>query len=291
MKLTIKFNIIFLVIFGIGLLATGLIAQRFLQQNARNQVLQDARLLMDTSSSTRTYTAQQIRPILEKWQRESDVFYPQSVPAFSAIKIFSYLHQQYPEYSYKEPTLNPTNPEDRAVEWETDVINIFRNDTARKDYIGERDTPTGRSLYIAKPLSAAGSCLTCHSTPEAAPAAMVRIYGRNNGFGWKQDEIIGAQIVSVPMSVPTKVANTALWNLMLWLALTSLVSMVLLNFALVAAVVRPVRRLSAAADEISKGNLDVPEMPVTGKDEVSTLAGSFNRMHRSLVKAIKMLEE
>ncbi len=36
---------------------------------------------------------------------------------------------------------------------------------------------------------------------------------------------------------------------------------------------------------------NVAEMPVKGKDEVSALADSFNRMHRSLVKAIKMLKE
>jgi len=55
-------------------------------------------------------------------------------------------------------------------------------------------------------------------------------------------------------------------------------------------VILPVKRLCATADEISKGNLDVPELPVTGKDEVSALADSFNRMYRSLVKAIKMIE-
>jgi protein-histidine pros-kinase len=31
---------------------------------------------------------------------------------------------------------------------------------------------------------------------------MIAIYGTNNGFGWKENEIVGAQIVSVPMSVP-----------------------------------------------------------------------------------------
>jgi protein-histidine pros-kinase len=45
------------------------------------------------------------------------------------------------------------------------------------------------------------------------------------------------------------------------------------------------------ADEISQGNLETPELPVPGKDEISILAASFNRMRRSLVTAIKMLEE
>jgi HAMP domain-containing protein len=35
----------------------------------------------------------------------------------------------------------------------------------------------------------------------------------------------------------------------------------------------------------------VPELPVKGKDEMSALADSFNRMHRSLKKAMKLLDE
>jgi HAMP domain-containing protein len=43
------------------------------------------------------------------------------------------------------------------------------------------------------------------------------------------------------------------------------------------------------ADKISLGQFDVPELPVRGKDEIARLAGSFNRMRRSLVTAMRML--
>ena len=48
--------------------------------------------------------------------------------------------------------------------------------------------------------------------------------------------------------------------------------------------------LAAAADRISRGDLNVPELPATGKDEVSELTASFNRMYVSLVKALRMLD-
>ncbi len=290
MKLTAKFNLIFIVIFGLGLAETGYFARRFLQDRARDQVLDQARLMMQTATSMRTYTAERIRPIFEKWQHASRNFYPESVPAFSANRMFAYLRTTYPDYTYREATLNPTNPDDRAVDWEADVIQGFRNHASKKDMIGERDTATGRSLFFSKPIKVGESCLPCHSTPEAAPAAMVKIYGRDNGFRWKLNDIVAAQIVSVPMSIPTKLADRALWQLMLWLGGVLLLSLILLNVALVATVVRPVGRLSAAADEISRGNLDVPELPVKGRDEISVLADAFNRMHRSLSKAIKLLE-
>jgi protein-histidine pros-kinase len=283
--------LIFVTVFGLGLAATVFIANRFLQDNAREETVQQARLMMESAGSTRNYTSTEIRPILERYQRANGVFYPETVPAFSAIKIFSYLRKTYPNYSYREATLNPTNPEDRAVDWESDVINVFRNDPTKLEFVGERDAPSGRSLFLAKPITAKQSCLECHSTPDVAPPAMVKIYGANNGFGWKLNEVVSAQIVSVPMSVPQSVASKALWNLMLWLAAIAVISLILLNFTLILAVIRPVSRLSTAADQISKGNLDVPELPVQGKDEVSVLADSFNRMHRSLKSAMKMLED
>ena len=291
MNLSLKFNLIFITVFGLGLAATVFIANRFLQGNAREETVQQARLMMESAGSTRNYTSTEIRPILERYQRANGVFYPETVPAFSAIKIFSYLRKTYPNYSYREATLNPTNPEDRAVDWESDIINVFRNDPTKLEFVGERDAPSGRSLFLAKPITAKQSCLECHSTPDVAPPAMVKIYGANNGFGWKLNEVVSAQIVSVPMSVPQAVASKALWNLMLWLAAIAVISLILLNFTLILAVIRPVSRLSTAADQISKGNLDVPELPVRGKDEVSVLADSFNRMHRSLKSAMKMLED
>lgn len=289
MKLTAKFSLIFILIFGAGLAGTGLIARRFLQERARDQVLEQARLMMQTSSSMRSYTADRIQPLIERLHNPR-AFYPESVPAFSANRIFRYLRGTYPDYTYREATLNPTNPDDRAADWEADVIHNFRNNPASKELLGERESPTGRAMFLAKPLVATESCMTCHSTPEVAPPAMLKIYGRNNGFRWKVNEIIGAQIVTVPAAIPLALANRAQWQLMMWLGGILLLSLILLNVALILTVVRPVQRLSLAADEISKGNLDVPELAVKGADEVSMLAASFNRMHRSLVKAIKMLE-
>lgn len=291
MKLLLKFNLMFVLVFGMGLIATGYAARQFLRNNARERVLQEARLMMETTASTRTYTSKQIKPLLAPREKHENTFFPQTVPAYSAGQIFGYLHGKFPDYTYKEATLNPTNLADRATDWETDVVETFRNDRNRQELVGERDTPTGRTLFLAKPMKATPPCLECHSVPEAAPPAMIRTYGSNNGFGWKVDEIIAAQIVTVPMSVPTQIADKAFADLLMWLAAISIISLILLNLALVITVIQPVSRMAAAADAISKGNLEIVEVPVKGKDEIAVLADSFNRLTRSLSKAMKMLEE
>ncbi len=291
MKLLAKFNLILGLVLGAGLAIAAAVSHRFLQDDAREDVVRQARLMMEAMQSARDYTTKQIKPLLVTQQEHQRSFLPQTVPAFAATENFEYLRASYPDYAYKEATLNPTNLRDRAVDWEADIINAFRNRPAgAKEFTGERDTPTGRSLYLARPIQAGPPCLECHSTPRAAPASMIRHYGANNGFGWQPNEIVGAQIVSVPMSVPVRMANQAFQTLVIYLAAVVLATLILLDTVLLWTVVRPLRRLSTMADQISVGQMDMPELPVRGSDEIAVLAGSFNRMRRSLERALKMLE-
>src|SRR5579884_3854944 len=203
MKLLAKVNLILVLLFGAGLALTEYYWYTFLMRSARDQVLQQADLMMTAALSTRRYTTEEIKPLLERQLKRSNTFAPQSVPAHAALKTFGFLRAgEYSDYTYREPTLNPTNPEDRAVEWEADIINTFRDHPERKRIEGERDTPTGKALFVARPMAVRPPCLECHSTPEIAPKSMLALYGPNNGFGWKPGEIVAANVVSVPMSVP-----------------------------------------------------------------------------------------
>src|SRR5208283_2085002 len=278
MKLLTKFNLVLIVFFGAGGLIIAQMAYNFLMQNARDQVLQQAELMMAGARSTRDYTSNQIKPLLLKNPEHETNFLPQTVPAFAATTIFNDLRKSYPNYSYREATLNPTNLVDRADDWETDIIRYFADHPGEKKVVGERETPTGRQVYLARPLTAAPSCMECHSTPDVAPAAMIKTYGPQNGFGWKLNQVIAAQIVSVPMSLPIQVADNAYRSLIFFLVATFLVTIIALDTALYLIVIRPLHRVSQSADRISKGETDLPELDVRGRDEIADMTGSFNRM-------------
>ena len=66
---------------------------------------------------------------------------------------------------------------------------------------------------------------------------------------------------------------------------------VILNVMLSLLIVRPIRSMSDAADKISSAQLDVAELPDKGRDEVALLGQAFNRMRRSLEKAISLIDE
>src|SRR5215831_14870550 len=278
MKL-LKFNLIFIPFLALCLGTVAYIAREMLLRDAREHVIQNARIIMETMLSSRTYTTKQVAPLLQQknfklqtaiaefrktmaeipktpdlaaakdikgnakksfllgQQQALDAeqqfiasvkgrpeelldneFHPQSVPAFAATEIFGYLREKFPDYFYKESTLNPTNPRNRATDWEADLVNQFRAGSLQTEFIGTRETPTGPSLFLARAIKVNNaSCLQCHSTPDKAPPEMIKLYGSANGFSWKLDDIIGAQIVSVPMSLPVAMAEGAFRALVAWL--------------------------------------------------------------------------
>jgi len=288
-KLIWKFNLVLLGIFLLGFLIAGYISYRALQANAREEILQNARLMMESALSSRNYTITQIKPLLDTQMRYH--FLPQTVPAYAATEQFNDLRKKHPDYTYKEATLNPTNPRNRATDWEADIVNIFRNASTTHEVIGERDTPAGRSLYLSRPIQVkSDSCLDCHSTAAAAPKTMLDLYGAANGFGWKMEEVIGAQIVSVPMTVPIERANRTFMTFMGSLAAVLIAIFVLLNVMLYTMVIRRVTDLAGIANQVSLGNMDAGEFKTHSKDEIGVLTESMGRMKASLLQAMKMLD-
>jgi protein-histidine pros-kinase len=218
-------------------------------------------------------------------------FLPQTVPAFSAQTVLRGLPARYKDYAYKEAALNPTNPADRAADWQADIINTFQSNPGTPELVVERDTPEGQTLNLARPLRIGSkACLGCHSTPQTAPSSLIDLYGTTNGFGWKVGQTIGAQIVTVPTTVAFAKAQRLFLVLMGGMTAVFAVTLLLLNLLLHFLIVRPVRRISAVASEVSLGNMEIPEYQPRSRDEIASLASSFNRMRRSLTGAMHMLE-
>jgi len=288
MKLLFKFNLVFLLLFLIGICAAGYISRQLLQRNAKEETAENARLVMANALAVRAYTQSQIKPLLDTQMKYT--FLSQSIPAFSATEVFNTLRKTYPEYAYKEAMLNPTNPRDRAVDWEADIINQFRNGSVTGEFIGQRETPTGKSLFFARPLKIVDAgCLLCHTTPEMAPRTMVDKYGPSNGFGWNLNEVVGAQVVSVPTAFPLARADRAFKTFMISLAGVLVGIGFILNLLLYWMFVRPVTKISRLADRVSLGELDAADLSLRSGDEIQTLAESLARMRKSMQQAIQML--
>lgn len=289
MGLRFKFNLVLLAAFVVGLALAGAISYRIVHENARREVANEATIMMTAASAIRDYTAKEIKPLLLEQMKLR--FLPHTVSAWAAQYNLRTVSTQFPDYSYKEAALNPTNPADRATDWEADIISEFQRTASLKEFTTIRDTPLGPMLSVSRPLRIVDKgCLSCHSTAAEAPVTMVDLYGGANGFGWKLNEIIGAQIVTVPMKVALNRANDLFIVVFGGLTVVFLVTLLLLNVVLHFMIIRPIREMSAIASDVSMGNTGAPEFAEKGNDEITSLAQSFNRMRRSLTNAMQMLD-
>ena len=289
MSIRLKFNLAMFLVFALGFAGASFLIEKILLENAKDEVALKARIMMEAARSVRSYTVEEIRPLLQ--QIKTAEFLSQTVPAYAATENMKRLRKTYPEYTYKEAALNPTNPEHKAASWEEDIIQYFRNHEDVTEYSGVRSTPTGQYLFLSTPFKITNTgCLVCHSTPAAAPAAMVKKYGVQNGYGWKHNEIIGAQIVNIPMAIPIARADATFIAFMIILGGVFAAIWLVLNIFLHLIIIKRVNKIAAKAEEISKGDMSVSEFDQSGKDELSSLGHSFNLMYRSLSSAVKLLD-
>ena len=184
--------------------------------------------MMTEADAVRRYTAGSLVELLPP--ERNGHFVAETVPDFAAKTTFHDIQTEFPGYDYREPALNPTAPSDRAATWEAEIIATFRNHSDAKELVVERDTAFGPTLNLARPITVdEASCFRCHSFPLAAPPALTASYGTSNGFGWKFNETIGAQIVSVPMAASFKAERTALISFLIMLIGVFAVVFVTLN--------------------------------------------------------------
>ena len=290
MKLTTKINIILVSTFSIGLIAGGLYSFYLTEDNARQQVTDQAELIMQEALAVRSYTVNEVRPLLS--QLKDGLFHPQTVPAYGATQTSNLVREKRPNYIYKEAVFNPTNPRDKASPQEEVIINQFIADPNLKKLVGSQDKNGTRSFYIAYPIKITNpKCLACHSTVAAAPKAMLAIYGDKGGFGWKLNEIVGTQMVEVPFTLPAELAQKTFYSFLISLATLFVVLFLVINIMIRRMVLKPVMIMTHMAEEVSKGNIAGNELEVSGKDEMADLSRSFNRMRRSVIKIVQLFKK
>ncbi|MBV9065009.1 MAG: DUF3365 domain-containing protein [Methylobacteriaceae bacterium] len=285
---------LFAVTLGATFLVSFIVVTAIFYRSALSQAEQgatrEARMMLAAASAARAYNANRVTPLLA--EQPGQAFVPESVPSFAAQSIMKGFNAVFPEYAYRETALDPTNLDDLPRSWETDIIHRFRQDPGLKELSGERTEDMGLMLYIAQPIRITDSgCLACHGQPKNAPPSLLATYGPAHGFGWKQDEVIGARFIVVPKSERLASALSSVF----WF-LVALGSVLIVAVTIAAAIARvvvagPLHRLARQAERLSVGDRGATELKAEGLAEFRTLSAAINRLHRSLKLAMRPLEE
>jgi len=287
MRLRNRLNIILLGIFVFVLSLFSVISYTMEHQQAKEEVLQTAKLILEMAASIRQYTIEEIVPLL----KEKDVYHLQSIPSYAAIKTFAHLKHRLEQYDYKESVLNPKNPLNRASEWEVELIRAFRSQTDLDVIIGNRHTQTSDFMYLAKPMKITDhKCLKCHDTSSNAPPEIVKMYGEN-GFGWTMNEVLGVKIITVPTSLAHQKAQKSVFTLLLSIVCVFALIMVAINMMLKNSVVRPILSMAEIAEEISFGKKSVSAFPEIRIYEFKKLITAIKRLKTSRDHTLNLLNQ
>lgn len=242
--------------------------------------------LMKVNNSVREYTNKRLQPLLiKKMEENPDIFIPEAIPIFSVNEIFETLRSNagYADYFYKDATLNPTNLRDKADDFETEIINIFRFSESKKTSLSGYRTILGTKLYYtAKPFSINNkSCLRCHTNPEKAPKSQLAIYGTEHGFGWKLNEILGIQIIYISAEQIIEYVHRSFVIIIGIITMIFAVMVVTINLFLKRAILKRIKKIARVIHQVSIGNLYV-NLDKQKKDEIGGVAEAFYRMKFSL---------
>jgi HAMP domain-containing protein len=287
-QITLLLSLIFL---G-GLIICGLALGIILNNNAQAQITAEAEIAFKTMMSVRDYTNAEVTPLLQS-RSSPEEFLPQTIPSYTAREVFTIMRKNpaWKDYFYKEATLNPSNLRDKADQFETNIINQFRQNSNLKKLTGFQSTINGKLFYIAQPNTITNpSCLQCHDTPEIAPKSVIERYGSVNGFGWKLNETVGASILYVP---DQKIFNKAYKSFILVMILIISVlatTLFLVNSWLKKSVIKPLSNMTQVAEAISTGDVEA-DFTIQFNNEIGKLGKAFKRMKTSLVLAMQRLEK
>jgi signal transduction histidine kinase/CheY-like chemotaxis protein len=287
MKLSTKFigAVVLLVVAALG--GTAWIFIRHQENAANAEVLVRAQTVLSFGQACRAYTGETLRPAVS---RHTQTFIPEAHSAtFVTRETFKHFRTLMPGYSFREASLNPLNPENRADDTEAKIIARFAADRSLTEEAGYRTHNGAEEFYVARPIAVTGDCLRCHDTPGRAPRELVAKYGAEHGYGWKEGDVTSAIMVTVPAE-DIRREHMAVWGQMLAVfgGLT-IVLVVLIAFMfrrLVQARLKGAAAVMGAVAADPTTTLRIADAP----DEIGAMARSFNRMADSLGSSYALLE-
>ncbi|WP_373539855.1 DUF3365 domain-containing protein [Chamaesiphon sp.] len=291
LRLGTQFTLVLTLIFLVGITLSGVTLSRAMQSKAEDEISTNAEILTQTMNAVRKYTSDRIAPLLQERLNATPTFVSEVVPAFSAREVFENFRRQpeYRNFFYKEATINPTNLNDKADLFETDLVTQFRKQPDLTKLTGYRNLAGAKLFFTARPLAVtAASCLQCHSRPSLAPKSQLASFGAEHGFDWKLNEIVAAQTIYVPSNAVFARGNQYLVLTMGIFASIFAVLGVLINLLLKWRAIDPIDRLTTIARKMTTGTMtaaqmgefDTPTMMKVARraDEPGQLTRAFQHM-------------
>lgn len=281
----------FIVIIGVlSMVASVILAYASYQFSVKN-AMADARtqgaIVFNMIDSSRLFFKNSQRPLVAELVEE-DRFYPEIMSGFVLTRgVWEIFEKRFPGYKFKQATLDPLYPPNKADGDEIKLIKMFEENKGTKNTEGIMSKAGKQYYYFARPITVAEKCLRCHSTPDEAPKDQVEIYGADSGYDWRKGEIVSTSIVYVPLDKAMAAAKKSATSLFAMGAAGIVLLMGVIWFFLSSGVVTPLAKLQQKTTQISLGKELNEDVGVSSKDEIGDLAKAIDRLRISTAKLLE----
>jgi PAS domain S-box-containing protein len=258
------------------------------EETVRNEALERARMVSNFCDACRQCTGETRSPGARKRGSQNQAEDP---PAkLDSRATFAAFRREMPEYSFREVSRNPLNLEDKADADEEAFLNRFENDCQLTEITGFRVQDGRESFYVLRPVQVTHGCLACHGAREAAPVEIVERYGSEHGFGWREGDLAGMSVVTVPSHDLRAQQAEIRWKLFLLFAVLGVVLVGFISFFFHALVTRRLRLASEVMTHVAADPKIGARLPLGNADEIAGMGQAFNRMADSLRESHLALE-
>ena len=284
MGIRTKFVAIITLLSLLATLAIGYTSYELSTRNALAEAKSKGEIIYNYMQSSGKFFGQYQYPIIMEQNSDKDRFVPELMSKFVVNRMeFEIFQETLEGYFFKQATLDPLWPDNKANKDEENLITYFSNNPAatKKQGIMKRDG--GDFFYTARPIKIEEKfCLTCHGKPADAPADQRDIYGTENGYNWVFGSTVGTSIIYISISEAMEGAMKSTIKIFTVGILCLLMIIVCIWIFLDRAVVTPIVNLSESAKNLSVGKNLNNSINVPSKDEVGNLAESIDRMRISV---------
>ena len=221
---------------------------------------------------------------------EDGTFRTKHLVCVVAAKSISMLFTTETDCSIRFTNDTPRQAANAPDEFEQEALAAFNADPERKAFWRVVDAGDGTRVFrYTEPLYVTESCLECHGDPA----------GELDQYGYAQEgmqvgEVGGAMSIIEPMDIYAAGIQDSMIQQAIMVLFMMVAAFAGLYFVTSRLVLRPIDELRTAAGAVGKGDfnytLTVPNPGERPRDELSELAGEFDRMARDLEKLYADLE-
>jgi protein-histidine pros-kinase len=247
------------------------------------QANSELRLLGDFVKSIKGYIGKDMRP----WFIENKQFHS---AGFSGIVAVSRVAQHFKDlqgrYAIRNVSDNPLNPANSPEPFERDLLREFRADRALTHLQTEGNLGDKPMLVASAPIVTQPGCLQCHGEPDKVPAEITAQFGRTSGYHYKDNDIVGLELVGVPIADVNALAMQRSLVAVGLLTLLFGLIFVTINILVRRNLISPILEITTAAHAVVQGDLD-RTLDIQRNDEIGDLARSVELLRRSFAQVMK----